>query len=111
MGHANPSHADLRVAYRYKGIPGWQPGAPHLVEVRAGTGATGNGLPAEHRNSPESKAARFARFCAAMDDGATAREAGVAAGVAIKTAQRYNRARKALLVAAEPAPPTADGAS
>ena len=101
IGRANPSQVTLTKPYRYRGIKGWEPGAPHLREAGPEPGTSGNGLPAEHRNSPESKAARFARFCAAMDDGAGVREAGVAAGVAIKTAQRYNRARKALLVAAE----------
>ena len=111
MGRANPSHVTLTKPYRYQGDPDWTPGAPHLVETREKPSAGGNGLPAGHRNSSESKAERFAVFCAAMDAGAKYRKAGEAAGVGLKTAQRYNRDRKALLVAAKTVQPSPDGQS
>ena len=100
LGHANPAHVTLTRPYRYRGIPGWTPGAPHLRE----TEARRPGPPPDAKNSTEAKAARFARFVAAREDGARVGEAGRIAGVAAKTAQVYERERKAALAdAGEPA--------
>ena len=105
LGHENPTVA-LSKPYRWNKTPGWDPAAGHLRE----DGASRDGhLPASHRNSAQSRAERFAAFCAAMDGGARVREAGTAAGVSVKTAHRYGKQRQALLAAAGPAAPEPGG--
>lgn len=90
MAQANPSQVAMGRPYRYRGIPDWQPGDARFREP--GT-ARGNGLSEDHRNSTERKAARFAVFSEARDSGASVLEAGRTAGVALKTAQSYERER------------------
>ena len=99
IGQPNPSQVEDRKPYRYKGRDGWEPASVQFRE-REAPAANRVGLPADHRNSPAAKARRFALYCAARDDGKGVGEAARAAGIAAKTAQSYERERKAALKAA-----------
>ena len=109
MGRATLVGPATEKPYRFKKRPGWT-GADAPPDEPEGE-PRGSGIPASHRNSPESRERRFRLFCAAMDAGKGYRDAGIAAGVGLKTAQRYKRDWKALLVAAEVTAASPDGQS
>lgn len=90
MGQSSPSQLTLSKPYRWRGVPGWTPGDVRFSEPETRR----PGPPPGTRNSPADKARRFAVFCAAIADGKTVPEAGIAAGVRTETAQKYDRERR-----------------
>ncbi len=86
-GQANPSPLTLGKPYRWRQNPGWTPGDIRYADERL-IGAPPRELP---------KSVKFAAFAAARDEGKGVTEAGEIAGVARKTAQRYERERREAL--------------
>ena len=94
MGVSTPaSIAEGTGYYTYKGDPNWIPGARRDDDEWA---ARGHGPGPSHRNSAEEKAKRFEVFCAAREEDPqpSVTEAGRRAGIAAKTAHRYEQERK-----------------
>ena len=91
MGQANPGHLTEGKFYKFQRDPEWVPNDPRYREPET---ARRPGPPPGSVNSPEAKAERFARFCAARAEDKSLTAAAIAAGVAIKTARKYEAERR-----------------
>ncbi len=90
MGQANPGHLTQGKFYKFQGDPEWVPNDPRYREPETRRPGPPPGSP----NSTEAKAGRFAAFCAARESGASVLDAGTAAGIAVKTARKYEQERR-----------------
>jgi len=90
MGQSGPSRLTLGKPYRWRGVEGWTGGDLRFSEPEPRR----PGPPPGTRNSAEDKARRFAVFCAAIADGKSVLDAGIAAGIGAETAKKYDRERR-----------------
>jgi hypothetical protein len=89
IGQSNPSHVTLATPYRYKGRPGW-PFDPDSRDDGGKIEAPKGGALARQAERERN----LATFTAAREEGLDVEAAGRRAGVARKTAYRYEKERK-----------------
>jgi hypothetical protein len=89
MGQQNPAMVTLSGGYEWRGTPRWNPGAAAPPEA-------GRKLSPANPRSNEARKLRFAAYCEVMEAGGAIEEGAEAAGIAVQTAMRYERERKAL---------------